>query len=474
MSDGASDGGVGEVIVKHEGGGGCGDDVHNVEGAGSVLPELPEDLLHMIFERLLPLMAPVAVFKLSEPRVGGCRRFTAQWRWKLWAMHRVAGRLMRDPLEGTMWHSLLLRDDDGDRGGAEHTIIQLMLLAELRSWAKARYWQFFKSRRLESNEALLLSEILVVNNTSENMVCWCDKICEAGVWEVACVMFLQDFDAGKGGVGMIQFKFRVGIGLPPITISSTDYIDQPPALSVWKDSERVWHAVNALELSPNNWTNRKWVHGFRCLLPGILARERKTFHSKGYFNDSSAALATLARFDMYDADASGGQGGAFKVSPFLQLLSGLRSTSQCAGDTFSGYSSASRTEWASDFLPRHGYVGDHQFVHRKPLIDDENNVYFFHVSLFCYKDTSCEEGCRTVSIENVRLNLVEGETLEQLEGRIWAIEHKCALRGSYAIFGEGCTLLAAEATGGTLDKMLAPVRGRAKNFIMVQQYAATV
>jgi hypothetical protein len=72
------------------------------------------------------------------------------------------------------------------------------------------------------------------------------------------------------------------------------------------------------------------------------------------------------------------------------------------------------------------------------------------------------------------LNLVEGETLEQLEGRIWAIEHKCALRGSYAIFGEGCTLLAAEATGGTLDKMLAPVRGRAKNFIMVQQYAATV
>jgi hypothetical protein len=450
------------VIVKHEGGGGCGDDVHNIKGAGPVLPELPEEILHVISERLLPLMAPVAVFELSAQ----CRRFrriTAQWRWKLWGMHRVAGRLMRDPLEGTMWHSLLLRDDDGDRVGADHTLVQLMLLAELRSWAKARYWQLFQTRMMNDHERRLFSEILVVNNTSENMVCWCDKICEAErVCEVACVVFLQGFDAGKGGVGIVQFKFRVEIAAT--SHGKGHYLDQAPTLSVWKDSERVWHAVSAHELSPNKWSCPS-TNYFRRLLPGILARERETFHSKGYVIDSSAEVTTLGRFDMYDVDASGGQGGAFKVSPFLQLLSRLRSTSHGAGNTFSGHSSASRINWASDFLPRQGYVGDHQFVYRKPLIDDENNVLstrgaFFHVSHFSMS--------YTVNVTNVRLNLVEGETLEQLRERILAMKGSLAsLSTPFTFVVEGCTPLAAGASGDTLDEMLAPVRGRAKHVIIL-------
>mmetsp|Transcript_10596 Transcript_10596/g.16968 ORF Transcript_10596/g.16968 Transcript_10596/m.16968 type:complete len:238 (+) Transcript_10596:619-1332(+) len=221
---------------------------------------LPGEMLQLVIERALPAMAPVVVFRLSE-QSRALRRLTARWRWKLWGAHQVAARLTQDQQYGTMWHSLLLRDD-GDEVGADRTLVHLMLLAELHSWAKSTVMWFKFTPRLTLREKRLYQDISEANSATENLLFWCHRGHDRQTQEVGCVAFVHGFGAGEGCVGTVRIK---------LGFDMNTYPDQyPTLLSVWIVSERAWHPIIVRELSSGTWTSVTKVSpsGVECTVDG--------------------------------------------------------------------------------------------------------------------------------------------------------------------------------------------------------------
>ena len=146
----------------------------------------------------------------------------------------------------TMWDSLLLKG-----GFSSRNVSHALLYAEMREWATKKFGaimpaDFYDSRNYGGLQKRNYREIRNVNEHTDNIVAWPDRILPAprseSVVKVACVAFvLGEAGTEQHEVGAVYLRFRFPEGYP---------FTPPAGLAVWQEHSLTPHSPPHITVKP--------------------------------------------------------------------------------------------------------------------------------------------------------------------------------------------------------------------------------